>query len=234
MTIYVERREIVAPGELLAEGRCLPGANTYAVNGKIRAAKLGLVDFFQNKVSVVPLKGCYIPSLNDQVIGKIVEVEVFGWTVDIESPYKGLLPASEVYGRRSQIKLDLTKIFDVGDLILAKVVAFDRTRDPLLTVKGQGLGRISSGKIIKISPAKIPRLIGKKGSMINMLKKETGCEIYVGQNGLILVSGKSPFHERLVVEAVKKIEREAHTQGLTDRVKEMIIKKKREIKNDER
>ncbi|MEM3606812.1 MAG: exosome complex RNA-binding protein Rrp4 [Candidatus Bathyarchaeia archaeon] len=227
MTLFIEKRSIVVPGEVLAEGKYLPGANTYAKNGKIYASKLGLFDFNQDKITVVPFKGVYIPNVNDQVIGKIIDVGLSGWLVDIESPYKALLPISEVQNKKSKIKTELTKILDLGDLILAKVIAFDRTRDPLLSIKEEGLGRIVSGRIVEIPPTKIPRLIGKKGSMINMLKKETECEIYVGQNGVVLISGKNVLNENLAVEAINRIAVEAHTQGLTDRIKE-LIKKRRE------
>ncbi len=226
MTLFVEKRSIVVPGEVLAEGKYLLGPNTYVKNGKIYASKLGLFDFNQDKITVVPFKGAYIPNINDQVIGKIVDVGLSGWIVDIFSPYEALLPASEIQDKRSKIKVDLTKILDLGDLILAKVVAFDRTRDPLLTIKEEGLGRITSGRIVEIPPTKIPRLIGKKGSMINMLKNETKCEIYVGQNGVVLISGKNALNEELAVEAINKIAVEAHTQGLTDRIKEMIRKRR--------
>jgi exosome complex component RRP4 len=229
LSLFIEKRSVVVPGELLAEGKYFSGANTYVKDGKIYASKLGLFDFNQDKINIVPFKGPYIPSVNDQVIGKIIDVGIFGWSVNIASPYEALLPASEVQDKRSRVKVDLTKILDLGDLILAKIVAFDRTRDPLLTIKEQGLGRVTSGRIVEIPPTKIPRLIGKKGSMINMLKKEAECEIYVGQNGVVLVSGKNKFNEALAVEAINKIAREAHTQGLTDRIKEMIKKRREQI-----
>jgi len=118
----------------------------------------------------------------------------------------------------------LSEILEVGDMVLAQVLAFDRTRDPLLTIKGPGLGKISNGRVVQIAAAKIPRLIGRKGSMISMLKRETGCQITVGQNGIALVWGKSPEAEELAVEAIYMVEREAHTRGLTDRIREMIAK----------
>jgi exosome complex component RRP4 len=92
----------------------------------------------------------------------------------------------------------------------------------LLTTKGRGLGKVTSGRVARITPAKIPRIIGKKGSMITMLKKETGTDIIPGQNGVILATGRNPDQERIAVEALYMIEREAHTRGLTDRVKAMI------------
>jgi len=109
-------------------------------------------------------------------------------------------------------------------LVLARVISFDRTRDPLLTAKDPGLGRASSGRVMKISAAKIPRLIGRKGSMISMLKRETNCQISVGQNGIVLIQGHSQLDENLAMAAVSMIEREAHTHGLTDRIHEMIEK----------
>jgi len=117
---------------------------------------------------------------------------------------------------------DLSEIYGVGDLVLAQVIAFDRTRDPLLTTKGRGLGKITSGRIARISASKIPRIIGKQGSMITMLKKETGTDIVPGQNGIVLATGRNPDQERVAVEALYMIEREAHTTGLTDQVKMFI------------
>ena len=223
MTFHVEKKQLVAPGEIVAEGGYFAGDNVYKENDKIFASRIGLVEVVGNRVLVVPIKGCYVPYVDDPVIGRIVDVGMSGWSVDINAPYPAMLPASETFGHRQPfLKADLTKIFDVGDLVLAKVIAFDRTRDPLITVKGPGLGKATSGRVVEISPTKIPRLIGRKGSMISMLKKETGCEIMVGQNGIILISGKSSESERVAVSAIYMIEREAHTRGLTDRILEMI------------
>jgi exosome complex component RRP4 len=118
-------------------------------------------------------------------------------------------------------------MFDIGDYVLAQVVSFDRTKDPVLTTRGSGFGKISHGHIIEIVPAKIPRLIGKKGSMVGMLKAETGCQILIGQNGRVLVSGRRPEDEELAILAIRKIEAEAHTRGLTNRVKGLIEEQKK-------
>jgi exosome complex component RRP4 len=69
-------------------------------------------------------------------------------------------------------------------------------------------------------------VIGKKGSMISMIKQETGCHIILGQNGVILVTGKNPEDEELAIMAIHKIEEEAHTTGLTDRILQMIRREK--------
>jgi len=178
------------------------------------------------------LKAFYIPSVGDTVIGKVVEVTNNGWIVDINAPYLARLGASDVMDRPFKPRIDdLPSIFDEGDLIIAKIVAYDRTRDPLLTVREPGLGKIMRGQLIEITPTKIPRVIGRDGSMISMIKRETACQITIGQNGLILISGKTPEDEGLAVMALRKIEEESHTSGLTDRVTEMIKKEKEGVEH---
>ncbi|MEM3507200.1 MAG: exosome complex RNA-binding protein Rrp4 [Candidatus Bathyarchaeia archaeon] len=228
MSILIDKRQLVIPGELIAKGDYIAGDNVYKHGENVFALKIGLMEISGKKVSVIPLKGCYIPHIGDIVIGKVLDIGISGWLVDIFSPYPALLPVSETLAPRlPPTKMDLTKFYNVNDLIAAKVISFDRTKDPLLSTKEPGLGKISSGKLIKFSPSKIPRLIGKKGSMINMLKKETKSQIIMGQNGIIVVSNKSQDNEAITISAIRMIEEEAHTQGLTDRVKEFI---RREIK----
>jgi len=232
MPFFYERKQLVTPGDLLAEDDYIAGDNTYKDNGKIYASRVGLVDYEARKVQVVALKAFYVPSIEDTVIGKIVEVTTGGWIVDINAPYFAMLRASDVLDRPFKPETsDLPSIFDVGDLIIAKVVAYDRTRDPLLTVREPGLGKIMRGQLVEITPTKIPRVIGRKGSMVSMIKRETECQITIGQNGLILISGKTPEDERLAVMALHKIEEESHTSGLTDRVTEMLRKKKEGVEH---
>ena len=123
----------------------------------------------------------------------------------------------------------MTDFLDVGDLVLAKVNAFDRTRDPTLTVKENGLGKVTQGHITKVTATKIPRIIGRKGSMINMLKRGTDCYITIGQNGLILVSGQNPELEALTIQAIHMIEKDANTEGLTDRISEYIREERKKL-----
>ncbi|MEM3626725.1 MAG: exosome complex RNA-binding protein Rrp4 [Candidatus Bathyarchaeia archaeon] len=227
MSIFVERKQLVTPGDLIAEGDYIAGENTYKDGNKIYASRIGLVDFEDKKVNVVALRAFYTPKLGDIVIGTIVEVGFNGWTVDINAPYEALLKASDVLGRpfRPQ-KDDLPQVLDVGDLIVAKIISYDRTHNPQLTVGEPGLGKITRGQIMKITPTKIPRAIGRKGSMISMIKQETGCQIILGLNGVILITGKTLEDEELAMMAIRKIEEESHISGLTDRVTQMLREEK--------
>lgn len=227
MPTFFERRQLVVPGDLLAEGDYVAGENTFKSNNRIYATRIGLVEYEDKKINVVALRAFYVPRVGDTVIGTVVEVGFNGWVVDINAPYLALLRASEVLNRPFKPqKDDLTQVLDVGDLVVAKIVSYDRTHNPQLSVDEPGLGKITRGQIVKITPTKIPRVIGKKGSMISMIKQETGCHIVLGQNGVILITGKSLEDEELAMMAIHKIEEESHTTGLTDRILQMIRKEK--------
>jgi len=236
MPTFFERRQLVTPGDLIAEGDYIAGENTYTENNKIYASRIGLVEYENRRVNVVALKAFYIPRVGDIVIGTVVEVGFNGWTVDINAPYQALLRASDVLSRPFKPQKDeLSQVLDAGDLIVAKITAYDRTHDPQLTVGEPGLGKITRGQVVKMTPTKIPRVIGKKGSMISMIKQETGCQVILGLNGIILITGKTLEDEELAMMALHKIEEESHTSGLTDRIAQMLKDEKTkrgEIKNE--
>ncbi len=97
-----------------------------------------------------------------------------------------------------------------------------------MTTVGESLGKINEGVVISVDVPKIPRIIGKKGSMIKLLKDFTTCRLFIAKNGLVWINGSSPELERLCIDAIRKIEREAHTTGLTDRIQHYIQEKKKE------
>ena len=216
--IYVENKDLVIPGQVLADDECYPGRGTFKEDGKICSSLIGLVSLRNKKIRVIPLKSKYVPKKGDVVIGKINDVRFSMWDVDINSPYSGILPAFEVFGRE---KKELNKVFDVGDVLFLRVIDVDEVKKAKLGLKGRGMGKFRGGIIVDISPTKVPRLIGKKGSMINMIKDKTNCKIVVGQNGLVWVKGKEDM-EQLTREIIHMIEAEAHTSGLTNKVKNKL------------
>jgi exosome complex component RRP4 len=221
--ILLEKRQVVAPGDLIAEGDYIAGDNTYKEKEKIYASRVGILEYETKRVDVVALKSFYIPRMEDIVIGTITEVGFNGWMVDINSPYPALLRASDVLSRPFKPqKDDLPQVLDAGDLVVAKIASYDRTHDPQLTVAEPGLGKITRGQILKVTPTKVPRIIGRKGSMISTIKQETGCNIILGVNGVVLITGKTLEDEQLAMKAILKIEAESHTTGLTDRITQML------------
>ena len=227
MPTFFEKKQLVTPGELLAEGEYLAGENTYKEENKIYASRIGLVDLNNKNVSLVALRAFYFPKVGDMVIGTVKEVGFSGWTIDIKAPYVALLRASDVLSRPFKPQNDeLSQVLNAGDLIVAKIASYDRAHDPQLTVAEPGLGKITRGQIAKVTPTKIPRVIGRKGSMISTIKQETGCQIILGLNGVILVTGKNPEDEDLALMAIRKINEESHTSGLTDRITQLLKEKK--------
>ncbi len=226
--VYVENRQLVIPGEVLAEGDIeVTSPFIYRLGNKWYSSIIGLVDVQDNKLNIIPLEGYYFPKVGDLVIGLVIDIGITNWIVDIRAPYKALMNASDVLNRQfNPIQDDLRRYFDVGDYVLAKIALFDRVHNPVLTLKDKGLGKIVSGKIVEIAPSRVPRVIGKRRSMLNMLIEETGCDIVVAQNGRIWINCRDEQLEDILILALKKIELEAHTTGLTDRVRSFIREEK--------
>src|SRR5271156_6542073 len=183
-------RKQVIPGDIITSGDYRPGMFVERRGNDLVALRVGLAEIIRSDVKVIPLSGSYIPRVEDQVVGKVVNTTGYGWEIDINSCFLGYLPAQFVFGRDfSPATHDLNSKFMIGDLMLAKIEAYDRSRDPQLSIRGPGFGKIPQGEVVKISPTKVPRLIGKKGYMVKMIGSITGCDIRVGQNGLVVLAG---------------------------------------------
>lgn len=215
----IPQREIVVPGELLESGKFRAGTGTYISNGKIYASQLGIKNVRAKYVNVIPLGGRYIPQVGDTVIGKVIDLGPSNWLIDINSPYPAPLHVNEVPWR---VEFgDTARYLNVGDVILAKILLVDETKRVQVTMKEPGLRKLHGGHIIDITPSKIPRVIGKGGSMIQLIKNYTNCRIFVGQNGRIWLDGDLG-NIIIAIRAIKMIEEEAQTLRLTERVKEYL------------
>ncbi len=232
--LYFQNRDIVVPGDIVAAGDVdieTPNLLVKLDDGRIMATVTGLLSVEEEegkvKLGLIPLKGRYIPKPGDLVIGVVADVGITAWFVDIRAPFPGVLNASDYLSRPfNPATENLRKYLDVGDVIVAKVAQFDRTRDPILTTQEKGLGKVVEGSLIEIEPSRVPRVIGRRRSMITMLQDMTQCNIVVGNNGRILLRCPNPEIEAVAILAIKKIEAEAHTTGLTERVREFIIEEK--------
>ncbi|MCK4483209.1 MAG: RNA-binding protein [Candidatus Thorarchaeota archaeon] len=228
MAVYFKKREVVVPGELLAEGRYRSSMGTYDEDGKVYSALLGIAELRGNTVKVVPLEGVYIPSEGDLVIGTITRVAGNNWKVDITGPYGASLHANNAL--RRPYDDDISRYFDIGDVIAAEITAFDRNSGPFLTLKGRGLGLLTEGMLLDLSPAKIPRVIGRSGSMISMIKDKLRIEAVVAQNGRIWIRAPDSPTLNLAIKAFKMIEAQAHTSKLTERIGAMLDQEMADMK----
>ena len=215
-------RKVVVPGDLLSEDAKRSGEGTYVKNASVYSLLYGLANF-RDKINVIPLAGKYVPGPGDNVIGVVKDITFSNWIVDINSPYDGLLHISE-FPKRIESD-EMSRHLRIGSSIMTRVKDVDPTMKVELTLNDRKLGQIKSGQVIEISHTRVPRLIGKGGSMISMLKKEVNCNIFVGQNGRIWISGGAEDMD-LALKTITLIQKEAHTNGLTDRVVDFLKKEK--------
>ena len=217
------KRRYVVPGDKIIEGSFRPLMNVIKVGNSIIATRIGIAETGRDGVKVIPLSGVYIPRVNDIVIGKITDHSSLSWEVDVNSCFSAHLPAQDVFGRDfSPARDDMGRQLATGDLIAARIIAFDRTRDPMLTIQDKDLGKIPRGELLKISPTRVPRLIGKRGSMIQTIEQATQTRILIGQNGIVVVMGRNLDGTKLAIRAIRMVEEEAHTANLTQRVKVLL------------
>jgi exosome complex component RRP4 len=217
----IERKQVI-PGDVITKGNHRYGPYVEKRGDEYIALRVGLAEVGRDGVKLNPLTGTYLPRAEDDVIGKVVDLNGFGWVVDINSCFDGFLPASFVFGREfSPSTHDLSSKFKVGDMIGARIESFERSRDPQLSIRGHGYGKIESGEIVKISPTKVPRLIGRRGAMINLISEKTGSDVRVGQNGIVVVNG-TPEGLVRAVKAVRMVEEEAHAADLMSKVEAVL------------
>ena len=217
----VERKQ-VTPGEVIASGNHQYGSFIEKRGDDYIALRVGLAEVSAEGIRLEPASGPYIPKVEDQVIGKVVDLNGFGWVVDINSYFDGFLPASFVFGRDfSPATHDLASKFGVGDLIGARIESFERLRDPQLSIRGEGYGKIAAGEIVKISPSRVARAIGKRGAMINMIMEATGSDMQVGQNGMVVITGPAEGNAK-VRKALTIIDQGTHGASLVQKVQEAI------------
>jgi len=180
--------QFVLPGDVIVTGDYQPEQNVILEGDRLMSTAIGFSEIKDDLVTVTPLTGLYTPKTDDLVVGKIVSHNALSWEVNINSYYPGILTAFDIFGKDySPSKDELSSKLKTGDLIVGRIVNVNPGRDPLMTINGENLGKIDSGELVKISPTKIPRLIGKHGSMIQTIEGATNATITVGQNGLVVV-----------------------------------------------
>lgn len=211
-----EERKIVLPGDIVDEsGKVKAGQGVFKDGDKVYAAQIGIAGSRGDYANVVSFKGPYEPRAGDFLIGKVMEYGPSNWVLDINSPYVGLLSADSVPWR---VEIGETgRFLGVGDMIVCTIAYVDGCKKIGVSMRDRDARKVTSGIVIRISPSKIPRLIGKSGSMVATIKKYTNTRIFAGQNGRIWIDG-TPEGIAIASNVVEMIDREAHTHGLTDRV----------------
>ncbi|MFT4261511.1 MAG: exosome complex RNA-binding protein Rrp4 [Candidatus Woesearchaeota archaeon] len=220
--LLVKEKQVVVPGQVLAKGMdYLPSQGTYRLGEDVIVNRLGVLSVEGKVLKTTPLAGRYIPKKDDVIIGKIIDILMSGWRLDLNSPYSAMLPLKDASFDYIAKGADLSKYFALEDFVVVKVTSVTSQNLVDVSAKGPGLRRLKGGRIIKINCKKVPRVIGRNGSMVSMIKDATNCKIIVGQNGIIWLEGQ-PEMEVIAVKAIKMIEENAHISGLTEKISKFL------------
>lgn len=189
----------------------------------------GVVQQIRNTVDLIPYKNVYKPGKGDYVIGVVIGYAPNGWILDIGSYTKAFLSASEfISGRRFDPRRDeLTKYLSIGEVVGVKISEVKRLGYFGVTLKSspedkdKKFGRIKNYYIIKVTTTKLPRIIGKKGSMIKLIKQRIKGDLIIAQNGVILFKGSYEDY-LLLKKIINLIVAKTFASGLTDTVATML------------
>jgi len=215
----MSENQFVLPGDVIVTGDYRPEQNVILEGNKLMSTATGFSEIKDDLVTVTPLTGLYTPKTDDLVIGKIVSHNALSWEVDINSYYSGILTASDIFGKDySPSRDDLSLKLKTGDIILARIANVN-SRDPLITITGENLGKIDSGELIKISPTKIPRLTG---SVIQTIEASTNATITVGQNGLIILKCDNSTGLKKSIASIKMIGMAQHDANLEEKIQKFL------------
>ena len=215
----VAEGSFVLPGDLLDDSGLRGGNGTYKVGGLVYAAQVGYKATAGRSVHVDAVSGTYVPRVGDQVIGTIVGIGPSNWYVEYDAPFQAPLHVNDVPWR---VEFGETaKFLGIGDSVLVRVSQVDETKKAFVSMRDRGLRKLTSGDIIKVHPSKVSRLIGREGIMVRMIKAQTGCELFVGQNGTVWLDGPVEGRAR-AEEAMALVLSAEDTPGLTQQVADLL------------
>lgn len=217
-----EERQMVVPGEVIISGNeYLPGDGAYREGSDVIAGRFGIRNISDKHVRVVPVGGAYSPRRGNTIIGTIVDITFNGWLIDFGGAQNAFLPVAEVprYINRDELR----DFLDFGEAVVVKVWDV-KGRGVDVSMKMRGFGKLEEGMLMNVNPNKVPRIIGKEGSMVKLIKEATGCDITVGQNGKVWMRGSSIEAEMNTKKIVEYVVKNSTAAGLTNAVEEYIKK----------
>ena len=215
----MSENQFVLPGDVIATGDYRPEQNVTLDGDRLVSTTIGFSEINDDLVTVYPLTGFYNPNIDDLVIGKIISHNALSWEVDINSYYSGILLASDIFGKDySPSKDDLSLKLDVGDIVLARIANMG-SRDPLITIAGENLGKIDSGELIRTSSTTIPHLTD---SMIQTIEASTNATLTVGQNGLIVLKCNNSTGLTKAIASIKMIGMMQNNANLQEKIQKFL------------
>ncbi len=211
------KKQMVIPGDQLASADDLKaGKGVYREASSLWASQVGFRSDRSQFVNVVPFNGGYRPRVQDNLICLCIGQNPSSWLMDIGASHPATMHVTESPWRVDFG--DTGRFLAIGDVVYSSVLLVDEIGHLQVSMKGPGFRKLYGGTLVKVSPYTVPRIIGRNGSMVNMLKEYTQTRIIVGQNGWVWVDGKLK-NMQVIKAALKLIQKQAFSSGLTNRVK---------------
>lgn len=239
-----KNERIVIPGEQIKSQSYRNREENYlhrVGKGNYVVTHLGVAHILNKRVDVIPYKNVYIPKIGDYVVGVVTSYAPNGWVVEIGSYTKAFLPANEMLkeGKFDPKRIDLDRYLKIGDIVGAIIMDLNRYSNILLTLKPvkegvnpRHLGKLTNYYIIKVHTTKLPRIIGKKGSMVKIIKKKIDGDLIIAQNGVIMYRGD--YEKFMLLKRILNIIiKYTYASGLTGKVAEILGVNLSEIESNE-
>lgn len=201
-------KKIVIPGEVITNQVKKLGTNVFLENGKIFSSVVGLVSETNDFVSVIPLNGPYTPIEGDGIIAVVKDEVLNGYILEYNS-------FDDSFLLKSILKKELSK----GTIIFLRIKNIADNG----SLEYDNINILPKGRVFQTSPVKIPRLIGKNESMLNLFKEYLGGNIVIGKNGWVWYNCENV---NLSERAFSLVVNNSQKSNLTNSMKEFFEKNK--------
>jgi exosome complex component RRP4 len=202
----MDTKKIVIPGDLLTTQKKKLGQNVYQEKDGIYSSVIGILSESVDYVSVIALNGSYIPTIGDPILAVVKAEIVNGYFLDYNS-------SGELYLQKTIISKELK----IGTVIFARIKNINESD----SIELDNINILPVGSLYSTSPVKVPRLIGKNDSMLNLFKEYTQSSILIGKNGWVWYISKKPA---LLERAIDLVVNNSQKSNLTNSIKEFLEK----------
>eukprot|EP00921_Rhytidocystis_pertsovi_P024122 GHVQ01038732.1.p1 GENE.GHVQ01038732.1~~GHVQ01038732.1.p1 ORF type:complete len:305 (-),score=26.09 GHVQ01038732.1:368-1282(-) len=181
--------QIVVPGDAIDTfPGYMKGHGTHEEGGHLIATVCGSVQSVDKLIYVKPLRSRYTPSLGDVVIGRIDEIGMGKWSLDVGSSQKATLsltsinlPGLEQRRRTVEDELEMRQFFCEGDLVSCEVLSIGKDGGVMLHTRSARYGRVENGCLVRVASP----LVGRQAQHMVVLKCRV--QVILGNNGFIWV-----------------------------------------------
>uniref|UniRef100_A0A6B2LGZ2 Ribosomal RNA-processing protein 40 n=1 Tax=Arcella intermedia TaxID=1963864 RepID=A0A6B2LGZ2_9EUKA len=202
---------VVTPGEAigevtegtvkLANGLMQNQSTIYATKAGILRIKSPDIYFVENS------QRRYVPSLDDMVIGIVIDKRVDSFLVDVGCHQPASLPYNNFEGATKKNR----PLYEVGDLVYARVCVTSRDMEPelsCLTLQGKAdtFGKLNGGYMFKCSTGLVRDCLSRNSIILNALGKKIPFEVAIGMNGRIWTNAADSKTTILIANAIQNSE----------------------------